>query len=62
MGGTSVPTLLAQCAATVPESVGTEVPPTKAFSADRLSRVCWRTLPACAALRRRNRRRCARRN
>ncbi|WP_430539150.1 DUF6053 domain-containing protein [Lysobacter enzymogenes] len=62
MGGTSVPMRLARCAAIGPESVGTEVPPTKAFSAGRLSRACWRRLPACAVLRRRNRRRCAHRN
>ncbi|WP_428995395.1 DUF6053 domain-containing protein [Lysobacter enzymogenes] len=65
---------LARCAAIWPKSIGTEVPPTKAecvgtevrpakaFSAGRLSRACWRRLPACAVLRRRNRRRCAHRN
>ncbi|WP_428992850.1 DUF6053 domain-containing protein [Lysobacter enzymogenes] len=62
VGGTSVPVRLAQFAALGPESVGAEAPPTEAFSADPLSRVRWRRLPACVVPRRRSRRRCAHRN
>ncbi|WP_428992736.1 DUF6053 domain-containing protein [Lysobacter enzymogenes] len=37
MGGTSVPMLLCQIAATRPKSVGTEVPPTKPRAGTRTS-------------------------